>query len=111
MREPGARRSVIISASLPANFATFGAARRREGALKFGEFFIAPRFIAGRHGGAGSGDGFGAHGRGGMAPGAADVGEHAVERLVVGSGRRWNLDVRSGRQLHFAGTVAALGVQ
>lgn len=111
MRERGARRSVILSASLPADFATFGAARRREGALKFGEFFIAPGFIAGRHGGAGSGDGLGAHGRAGMAPEAADAGERAGERLVVESGRRWDLDVRSGRQLHFADTVAALGVQ
>jgi hypothetical protein len=49
-----------------------------------------------------------------VAPGAADAGERADERLVVESGRWWDLDVRSGRsgrQLHFAGTVAALGVQ
>jgi hypothetical protein len=37
--------------------------------------------------------------------------KHAGESLVVESGRRWDLDVRSGRQLHFADTVAALGVQ
>jgi len=85
---------------LPADFATFGAARRREGALKFGEFFIAPGFIAGRNGGAP------------VWPQKRRTQVSApasVSSSKAGAGR--TLDVRSGRQLHFTGAVTALGVQ